>query len=322
MFLQCFNTDVLGKRCSLMVRPVEIARLGLRGVFTMRLALALGVAVAALTVAAYAANPDRTRIHIRHGGAVMINFDANEDGWLTRDEAAAGADTAFDRMDTNDDGKLDDNDRGSHPDGHRIEMRLNGDLDGEAVIIENGVRTTRRLTDEERERIERSLEQAERAREHAEEMAERAAEHAERAAEQAERHAERAARDAERHARVIERHVARADDHHERQVIIIRGDGNEAELLDGDFVVPPVPPMPAMAPMPPMPPVFMMAAIHSGEADTNGDGALSREEFRAQQLRFFDASDANGDGRIELPDPPTPPEPPEAPEPPAPPHRR
>jgi Ca2+-binding EF-hand superfamily protein len=35
------------------------------------------------------------------------------------------------------------------------------------------------------------------------------------------------------------------------------------------------------------------------EADLNGDGALSAEEFVAQALRYFDAADVDGDGRIE-----------------------
>jgi hypothetical protein len=67
-----------------------------------------------------------------------------------------------------------------------------------------------------------------------------------------------------------------------------------------------------------------MLFAHNGEADTNNDDALSREEFRAQQLRFFDASDANGDGRVRLQvaDPPEPPTPPEPPAPPEPPRRR
>lgn len=317
MFRQCFSADVRRKRCSAMVRPIEIARLGMRGEFTMKLALALGVAVASLTVAAYAANPDRTRIFVRHGGAAMINYDANNDGWLTRDEAAAAADAAFARLDSNNDGRLTDADQDRIE--RRIEMRLDGGRDGEVEVYENGVRTTRPLTDEERQRIERAMEHAEAARERAEEMAERAEEYAERAAEQAERHAERAARDAERHARIIERHIERNGDH-QRHVIIINGDGDTGDVIDGDFMVPvpPMPPMPAIAPLPPHPPVFMMLALNDSEADTNGDGALSREEFRAQQLRFFDASDANGDGRVRF-ELPTPPEAPEAPEPPAPP---
>lgn len=67
---------------------------------------------------------------------------------------------------------------------------------------------------------------------------------------------------------------------------------------------------------------FMML-MHSDEADTNGDGALSKQEMVTQHLRFFDAGDANGDGKIKFdpPEPPRPPEPPEPPAPPAPPKR-
>ncbi|MBN8608751.1 MAG: hypothetical protein J0L81_17675 [Caulobacterales bacterium] len=67
--------------------------------------------------------------------------------------------------------------------------------------------------------------------------------------------------------------------------------------------------------------MFMMLIANSDEADTNGDGGLSREEFRAQQLRFFDASDANGDRRIRFEAPPVAPEPPAPPAPPEPPRR-
>jgi hypothetical protein len=64
--------------------------------------------------------------------------------------------------------------------------------------------------------------------------------------------------------------------------------------------------------MPPAPPMMFM---HPGEADRNGDGALSRDEFVAQQLRYFDANDADGDGRIRVE---TPPRTPAAPAPPRP----
>lgn len=37
------------------------------------------------------------------------------------------------------------------------------------------------------------------------------------------------------------------------------------------------------------------------EADRNGDGQISKEEFVTQQLRFFDAADASGDGRLKAP---------------------
>ncbi len=76
---------------------------------------------------------------------------------------------------------------------------------------------------------------------------------------------------------------------------------------------------------PPMGAMPMMMMMHSGEGDANNDGATSREEFRAQHLRFFDAADVNGDGRLRMPEhhagaaptPPTPPTPP-----PPPPRRR
>lgn len=68
-----------------------------------------------------------------------------------------------------------------------------------------------------------------------------------------------------------------------------------------------------------LPPMPMMILMHTAEADRDGDGALSRSEFIAQQLRFFDAADANGDGKIQFSPPPMLPEPPEPPAPPAPP---
>lgn len=44
--------------------------------------------------------------------------------------------------------------------------------------------------------------------------------------------------------------------------------------------------------------LFLLATID--EADTNGDGAISLDEYVAYQLRFFDAGDGNHDGRIRI----------------------
>lgn len=67
----------------------------------------------------------------------------------------------------------------------------------------------------------------------------------------------------------------------------------------------------------PMP--FMMMMHGGGEADVNGDGALSRQEMVNQHLRFFDAADVNRDGKIKVEAPPIPPVPPIAPTAPTPP---
>ena len=52
------------------------------------------------------------------------------------------------------------------------------------------------------------------------------------------------------------------------------------------------------------PAMLMMVLFNPDEFDRNGDHALSREEFRAMQLRIFDALDGNGDRRIQLRRPP------------------
>lgn len=226
----------------------------------MKLVLALGAACATLTAAAYA---QTDRVVIRHGGHAELGVDANNDGWVTREEASTAADRMFDHLDSNDDGRLDGEDRRAfrvHFDAPEIEV-LEGD---------DGERRIRVIT----------------------------------------RAAERAERDAERTARDSERRVA-------REVIVIRSE-------DGEWTEAPTPPTPPAAPTPPAPPrppMFMMLIANSEEADLNGDGALSRDEFRAQHLRFFDASDANGDGRIRF-EPPIPPEPPAPPAPPEPPRPR
>jgi hypothetical protein len=295
----------------------------------MKLPIALGIAAAALTVAAASAHSSNSRHVVIHGNTSSFStIDANEDGWVTRTEASSGFERIFADLDSNDDGKLDDADR--------HEINFNVDVDGPHVRIirsDNGdVRVIRDDLDEETEEriereVERAVEQAEEHAERAERDAERAERHAERVEREVERAVERAEREAERDAQRSGHRVQRFRDG-DRQVIIIRdgeGGGSWTSLEGGVAPVPPVPPVspvPMVAPAPPVPPMpFMMLIANSDEADRNGDGALSREEFVAQHLRFFDASDANGDGRVQF-EPPTPPVPPVAPTPPEPPRRR
>lgn len=218
----------------------------IEGIQTMRLAFAAGIAAGGLAFSALAHE--------------MPRIDANQDGWVTRAEAAALAERVFAELDSNDDNKLDAADRSRH---QMFELHLDGG-DGAGQRIER--------------RIERHIESSQ-------------GEH-------------------------VEMHIEDGEEAHvERRVIIRRGDGGEEELdlpAPPHAPHPPHPPHAAMAPHPPGPPMFMMLIANSEEADLNGDDALSLEEFRAQHLRFFDASDANGDGRVHF-------EPPEAPEPPAPP---
>lgn len=277
----------------------------------MKLALTLGVAFTAITLAAATANTAHTRTIIRHGGGgAEINMDADNDGWLSRAEASAAADQIFAQMDTNNDGRLTSEDRPAvHHARFRApdvdvdvevgagEMVWEDENDGERRII---IRRGEDLTEEEEARIEREVERAVA-------QAERAEEAAGRAVERAEAHADRASRDAIRRARDAAREGER---HVSREVIVIHA--------NGDDMVAPVAPV---APVPPRPPMFMMLVANSEEADTNGDSAISREEFRAQHLRFFDASDANGDGRVRFEQPPAPPAAPAPPAPPAPPRR-
>lgn len=282
----------------------------------MKLPIALGVALAGLTVAGASAQSSSRHVIMRHGGGSEITFDANHDGWITRAEASAAYERVFADLDTNHDGKLDDADRRrieihgdaaemnvfSHESGGRREVRvITGDLD-EAT----------------RARIEREVDEAMSRADVEIERAERLSERAERSAERAERAAERAEERTERRTR----HLSSEDG--ERHVVIIRttGEGGEWTSLDGGTIdIAPVAPVPPVPPAPPRGP-FMMLIANSEEADLNGDGALSLEEFRNQHLRFFDASDANGDGRVRFEEPPAPPAPPAAPTPPEPPRRR
>lgn len=289
----------------------------------MNLATALGISLAALTVAA-SASP-QTHVFVRHGGP-EATIDANEDGWITRAEAAAAFERIFDHMDSNDDGRLTSEDSPAALDVRIRRGEGSLELEGEnctqtvepragaapttagrtverriTVICRNGdgetERSERRLTilrggdalsPEEHARIQREIDEAMRDADRASREAERAERQAERLEEQAERLAERA-----------ERQVR-------REVIVINGEGN--------MVMGTAPPVPGVGPM--RPPMFMMLFASSNEADSNGDGALSREEFRTQHLRFFDASDVNGDGRVQFEPPPSAPDAPEPPTPP------
>jgi hypothetical protein len=118
------------------------------------------------------------------------------------------------------------------------------------------------------------------------------------------------------HGHMVHRRVEKGGGHGDRVVVIERSHVSSSDARPGVRVE-----GPAHMPM------FAILIHSSEEADRDGDGAVSREEFRAQHLRLFDASDGNGDGRIRLPDmpkppePPAPPERPEAPVPPQPPRR-
>lgn len=258
----------------------------------MKLTAALGVACAGLavaTVTAYAQPntpapnaPRNERRVVIHGGggpgmhmAFFGEADANNDGWLSRAEAQAQADRMFDHMDSNDDRKLDSNDRPAMGggEGHEFNFRTS---DGGDVVIERGAGSPGNRTI--------------------------------------------IIRRGEGDDDVEVRAGGEGDQHIERHVTIIRNHGDNDDDNDSRPRAPRAPRAAHGA----HPPMFAMLYANSEEADRNNDGALSQEEFRAQQLRFFDASDANGDGkirfpRIRMPEPPTPPT---APTPPAPPARR
>jgi hypothetical protein len=290
MFHDYFNGDVRRQHEALRLTLQRGPKRPLRGTHMMKLTTALGVALASLTVAAYA-SPQTRHVMIHHAGH-DVRADADSDGWISRAEAIAAADRAFDALDSNDDGKLDREDRPEGAmsfhsrGGHELHMQ-----DGDCDRTEEGEGNERRVTvicrseaggDSER----RVMVFREGDHEHVD---------IEREVRRAEREAQRAGRDADNAERRSERNV----------VIMRHGEGGDAAA-----------PMPPMPPMPPFPAIMMLGG--ENEADVNGDGALSREEFRAQHARFFDASDANGDGRLRAFTPPQPPAPPTPPAPPRP----
>lgn len=222
----------------------------------MKLALALGVAFAAMTMAAQAQSD---RVIVRHHGGFEI--DANDDGWVSRAEASAGADRMFAELDSNDDNRLTEADHARFEHEFHVSLPHPGGLpddvdEGDCERTETGSGDNRRVT-----------------------IVCEGGPHV-----------------------AGERHVRR-EVHVERRVRDVAN-------------VPPVPPIP---PVPPVPPMGMMIFASHEEADRNGDDALSQEEFRTMHMRFFDAGDANGDGRIRAVPPPEPPVPPVPPTPPSPP---
>jgi hypothetical protein len=270
----------------------------------MRLGLALGAAVIATTMVAYADSDNNNRRFVFHRGE-PVNADTNNDGWLSREEAGRDADRLFADLDRDNNGRLTDEDHELL--GREIEAEVERAMEGVEIEMEDLNLELEGLDEE----IERNMvfinEQDCETTTETENGQTRTTtvcrsdddDHAERARDHADR-----ARD----------HADRVRDRVERRVHVIRHRG-------GDVLVAPVPPVPPTPPMPAVPPVphmpmFWMGGSDSDESDLNGDGWLSREEFRAQQLRHFDARDANNDGRVRYEQPPRPPEPPQPPEPP------
>lgn len=281
----------------------------------MKLVLAAGAALAALTVAASAeTTSERHFVFVR---ASSGGGDANHDGWLSRAEATAQAEATFAQFDGNHDGKLDDADAGAAAGGHEV----NVETQGENIVIRRAGQEDIVVPRGEGRRVIRIN------GDHVEESG------------------GDAGGDAQIIVRELENTVTTSGDGHEirivrrgggdegvqvlrsgeapsapggdgartveRHVIVMRhGDGENATFEGG---APPMPPIPPMAPM------MMFSSGSLEEFDRNHDGALSLDEFRTQQLRQFDAADGNRDGRVRVMTPPEPPAPPAAPQPPTPP---
>ncbi len=242
----------------------------------MKLGLALGAAVLATTMVAYA-HTAGGRHFVFHRSEPQ-NADANSDGWLTREEAAAHADRMFDDLDRDGNGRLEavDHDALRHEVEAEVERsleRVRVDLEG----LEEEIELRFAHLDEENCTRETETEGG------------------------------------ERRVTVVCRIETGSDGdgqrRTERRVQVLRG-GPGRRAIDVT---------PQIAPVPPIPPAPIVVVWGGDEeSDLNGDGWLSREEFRAQQLRHFDARDANGDRRVRQRFAPGPPVPAEAPEPPAP----
>jgi hypothetical protein len=301
----------------------------------MKYALILGAAASSLALSASAqptppTPPATPHVMIMHHGP-DLNVDVNHDGWISRAEASAAADRMFDELDVNHDGRLTSADRpvwrdaDDHvmaiPDDRNCQTSSTGDGNDRRVTVicrdEAGpgqhagmpapTDPNCQTTTEDRGHGERRVTVIC----HGDE------EHADNS-----RQVERRVIITRNGSDAAAPQVEHGEQRIEREVII-RNDDDTAELPEPPEA--PAAPGAPVAPRPPHPPhapMLMMLFANAEEADTNHDGALSRDEFRAQQLRFFDASDANHDGKIRVeppPMPPQPPAPPAAPEPPTPP---
>ena len=282
----------------------------------MKYALILGAAASALALTA-SAQPAPPHVMMMHHGGMDLNVDANHDGWISRAEASAAADRMFDEQDTNHDGRLTPQDRPVWHDAGDHVMAIPDDANCQSTNTNGRVTVICRAEDGPGQHAALPAPDDRNCQTNTEDQG------------QGRRRVTVTCQDEEEHADNGARQV-------ERRVIITRdGDGGaaapqvehgeqrtETEVIirnDGDVAEAPQPPEAPAAPRPPHPPhapMLMMLFANSEEADTNHDGVLSRDEFRAQQLRFFDASDANHDGRIRFEPPPMPPAPPAPPEPP------
>jgi hypothetical protein len=302
----------------------------------MRLALTLGAAISAFTMTASAQPheaPHPPRVMVLHGGMGMgASADANNDGWISRNEASEAADAQFARLDENNDGRLSEEERG----GGQFHIRV-GEGDDNCTRAEEGDANDRRV------RVECHVVRVGEGEGPRIVMAPHAPGapgernviiHRIGPDGQGDDNCERTETNEGGNRRITvtctgegENRVVVTTD--ERGDVTINrngedenctrtesGEGERRRVIVrcGDGGHPVIAPLP---PMPPMPGVMPMMFGGSSEADRNNDGVLSREEHRAQALRWFDAADANGDRRIQAPPrPPEPPAPPAAPQPP------